>query len=145
MQKATSETRPPVETPKERELPSTMSPSTVKPKVCETNFTLIAIPKKNQKIFYVSGFNPGEFKCWNEIEDYSVKVCNGSPCVLYFLDKPDPKVTTMPPNYLDEKTLLKNGIGRYENSGKVWEMKGSSMWGRKDKGFGYYNSEGGGG
>ncbi len=114
-------------------------------KKCDPNFNLIASPKKNQKIYYVSGFNPGEFKCWEELEKESQKICAGSPCVIYFLDKPNPKITTTPPHYLDTNTLMTNGIGLYEYNGVEWEMKGSNIWGRKDKGFAYYNTNNAGG
>jgi len=115
------------------------------PKICDPNFNLIASPKKNQKIFYVSGFNPGEFKCWESLVSHSQKTCNGSPCVIYFVDKPTITPTTTGPHYIDANTLKTNGIARYEYNGANWEIKGSSMWGRKEKGYAYYNTDNAGG
>jgi len=115
------------------------------PKICDPNFNLIASPKKNQKIYYVSGFNPGEFKCWDALVSHSSKTCAGSPCVIYFVDKPTLTPTTTGPHYIDANTLKTNGIGRYEYNGSNWEIKGSSMWGRKEKGYAYYNTDNAGG
>ena len=115
------------------------------PKICDANFNLIASPKKNQKIFYVSGFNPGEFKCWDVLVMHSQTTCAGSPCVIYFVDKPTITPTTTAPHYIDANTLKTNGIGRYEYNGANWEIKGSSMWGRKEKGYAYYNTDNAGG
>ncbi len=125
--------------------PNETSQTPPPPKICDPNFNLIASPKKNQKIYYVSGFNPIEFKCWEELEKESQKICAGSPCVIYFLDKPNPKITTTPPHYMDANTLMTNGIGVFEYNGVMWEMKGANIWGRKDKGFGYYNTNNAGG
>jgi len=115
------------------------------PKICDPNFNLIASPKKNQKIYYVSGFNPGEFKCWDALVMHSQKTCAGSPCVIYFVDKPTLSTTTTPPHFIDPNTLKTNGIGRYEYNGANWEIKGSSTWGRKEKGYAYYNTDNAGG
>jgi len=116
-----------------------------KPKVCDINLKLIASPKKGQQIYYVTGLVPGEFKCWVDMENASIKLCNGSPCLIYFVDTPNPKVTSTPPDFLDAATLSKYGVGRFDYNGKNWEMKGANMWGRKDKGYGYYNTDNAGG
>jgi hypothetical protein len=111
------------------------------PKICDPNFTKLASPKNNQHIYYVTNFNPGEFKCWVKIEEFGIKTCDGTSCVLYFLDKANIKANSTPPHYLDENTLKTNGIGRFEYNGKYWEIKGANMWKRKDKGYGYYNTD----
>ncbi len=142
IQKDTHSASPKVVEPTPKETP-TYNPAT--PKKCDPNFNLIASPKKNQQIYYVSGFNPGEFKCWAELENHGVKICGGSPCMIYYLDKANVTVTSTPPHYIDVNTLKSNGIGRFEYNGAWWEIKGSNMWGRKDKGYGYYNTDHAGG
>ncbi|HZV71819.1 MAG TPA: hypothetical protein VFG10_19870 [Saprospiraceae bacterium] len=116
-----------------------------KPKICDINLKLIASPQKGMQIYYVTGLVPGEFKCWVDMENASIKLCNGTPCLLYFVDTPNPKVTSTPPHFLDAATLSKYGVGRFDYNGKNWEMKGANMWGRKDKGYGYYNTDNAGG
>lgn len=126
--------------PKEPEISIPM-----KPKICDINLKLIASPKSGQKIYYVTGLVPGEFKCWVDLENASLKICNGSPGVLYFVDIPNPKVTSTPPHFLDATTLATNGIGLFEYNGSNWVMRGASIWKRKDKGYGYYNTDNAGG
>ena len=115
------------------------------PKTCDPNFNLIGSPKKNQKIFYVSGFNPGEFKCWEGLVKHGQDICAGNPCLIYFVDIPNMHTTLTPPHYLDPNDLKTHGIGRFEDNGAWWEIKGSSMWGRKEKGYAYYNTNNAGG
>jgi hypothetical protein len=117
----------------------------LKPKICDINLKLIASPKSGQKIYYVTGLIPGEFKCWVDLENASLKICNGSPSVLYFVDTPNPKVTSTPPHFLDATTLATNGVGLFEYNGSNWTMRGASIWKRKDKGYGYYNTDNAGG
>lgn len=112
-----------------------------KPKVCNPNFTLISSPKKNHNIYYVTGFNAGEFKCWVDIEKHGEKLCGGNPCVITYVDKADVTITKTPPFYLDAKTLQTAGIGWYEYNGKYWELNGAKKWKRTDKGYGYYNTD----
>jgi hypothetical protein len=115
------------------------------PKICEPNFNLLGMPQRGQKIFYVSGFNPGEFKCWELLESHGTKTCENQPCVIYYMDKPIRTFTTVPPHFMNSETLKANGIGRFQSNGKDWELKGSSQWGRKEKGYAYYNTNAGGG
>ncbi|MFZ1676827.1 MAG: hypothetical protein WAT91_06110 [Saprospiraceae bacterium] len=117
----------------------------LKPKICDINLKLIASPKSGQKIYYVTGLIPGEFKCWVDLENASLKICNGSPSVLYFVDIPNPKVTSTPPHFLDATTLATNGVGLFEYNGSNWTMRGAGIWKRKDKGYGYYNTDNAGG
>lgn len=117
----------------------------MKPKICDINLTLVATPKKGQLIYYVTGLVPGEFKCWVDLENSSQKICNGNACVIYFVDVPNPTINKNPPHFMDAATLLKNGVGLYENTSKNWVMRGANIWGRKDKGFGYYNTNNAGG
>ncbi|MBK9981612.1 MAG: hypothetical protein IPP15_04180 [Saprospiraceae bacterium] len=117
----------------------------LKPKICDINLKLIASPKNGQKIYYVTGLIPGEFKCWVDLENASLKICNGSPSVLYFVDIPNPKVTPTPPHFLDASTLATNGVGLFEYNGSNWTMRGAGIWKRKDKGYGYYNTDNAGG
>ncbi len=111
------------------------------PKICDPNFTKLASPKNNQHIFYVTNFNPEEFKCWVKLEEFGIKTCDGVSCTIYFVDKATIKTSTTTPHYLDEATLKTAGIGRFEYNGKYWEIKGSNMWKRKAKGYGYYNTD----
>ena len=115
------------------------------PKICQPNFNVLSIPKKDQKIIYVSGFNPLEFKCWEELELYGQQTCKKQPCVIYYMDSAVRTFTTSPPHFMNENTLKEHGIGRFENTYSGWELKGSSQWGRKAKGYAYYNTNAGGG
>lgn len=112
-----------------------------KPKVCSPNFTKLASPTRSQHIYYVTGFNAEEFKCWNLLEEEGVKICGGNSCVVYFVDQPNVKATKTPPHYLDDATLKKSGIARFEFNGKYWEIKGAGQWKRTGKGYGYYNTD----
>jgi hypothetical protein len=114
---------------------------TTKPKACSPNFTLLGSPKKNQKVFFISGFNPEEFKCWIEIEKHGQNICGDSPCVITYVDKADVVLTKTEPYYLDAKTLQTAGIGWYQHNGKYWELNGAKKWKRTDKGYGYYNTD----
>jgi hypothetical protein len=115
------------------------------PKICDPNFNLLGLVKPDQKVFYVSGFNPGEFKCWEELESYGRKTCGGKSCIIYYMDKPIKTFTRKPPHFIDDELLKTAGIGRFEYDGKIWAMKGSSQWGRKEKGYAYYNTNDAGG
>ncbi len=134
---------PPRNEPSRPKEPEVIIP--LKPKVCDINLKLIASPKSGQKIYYVTGLIPSEFKCWVDLENASLKICNGSPSVLYFVDIPNPKVTSTPPHFLDATTLATNGVGLFEYNGSNWTMRGAGIWKRKDKGYGYYNTDNAGG
>ena len=105
------------------------------PKICDPNFTKLASPKNNQHIYYVTNFNPGEFKCWVKLEEFGTQICDGVSCSVYFVDKATVKTNITPPHYLDEATLQTAGIGRFEYNGKYWEIKGANMWKEKTKGM----------
>src|SRR5258706_12883743 len=53
-------------------------------KKCDPSYKLLASPSKTQKIIYVSGFNAGEFKCWEELVKYSQLVCGNNSCLIYY-------------------------------------------------------------
>lgn len=107
---------------------------------CDPNFTQLSKPIGQNHFYYVTGFDPREFKCWNELEKHGEKISNERPCVIYYIDIADAKINASGPAYLDAETLLKHGIARFEYSGKFWELKGARTWKRKDKGFEYYNT-----
>ncbi len=112
-----------------------------KPKICDPNFTKLASPKNYQHIVYVTNFNPEEFKCWVDLENYGIQLSAGNSCIVYFVDRANIKATTTPPHFLDENTLKTAGIGRFEYNGKYWEIQGASKWKRTGKGYGYYNTD----
>lgn len=111
------------------------------PKVCNPNFTKIATPAKNHHVVFVSGFKQEEFKCWVLLEEYGHSQCNGSPCVVYFVDKAEVKIEPALPHHMSDATLKSAGIGRYEYNGKYWVIKGASQWKRDGKGYGYFNTD----
>ena len=112
-----------------------------KEKVCNPNYTLIGKPAANQYVYYVTGFNEGEFKCWVLLEEHGNQICNKNICNVYYVDKADIALTKTAP-FVDIALLKKHGIGRFEYNGKYWEIKGaSSLWKRTDKGYGYYNTD----
>ncbi|MDZ4749777.1 MAG: hypothetical protein SH808_14955 [Saprospiraceae bacterium] len=112
-----------------------------KPKICDPNFTKLSSPKNYQHVVYVTNFNPEEFKCWIELENYGIQLSAGNSCIVYFVDKASIKTTNTPPHYLDDNTLKTAGIGRFEYNGKYWEIHGSNRWKRIGKGYGYYNTD----
>ena len=112
----------------------------VTPKICQPNFTAIGKPKNNRYLFYVTGFNPGEFKCWAAMEEHGQGICQGAPCVIYYLDQAKVPITTTPPHYVDPAILKEHGIGQFEHTTHWWEVKGSKIWGRTGKEFVYYNT-----
>jgi hypothetical protein len=111
------------------------------PKVCNPNFTKIATPLKNHHVVYVSGFKQEEFKCWVLLEEYGNSQCNGSPCVVYFVDNAEVKIEPSLPHHMSNATLKSAGVGRFEYNGKYWEIKGASQWKREGKGYGYFNTD----
>jgi len=123
----------------------TAPPIPLKPKLCDPNFKLLASPKKSQKIYYVSGFNPGEFKCWIELENFGQKLCGSNPCFIYYVDIANVLITSTPPHFVDEVDLKTHGIGWFKYNGKNWTIQGSTVWGRKEKGYAYYNTDNAGG
>ena len=118
-----------------------IDPVPAKPKICDPNFTKLSSPRKSMHIIYVTNFNPEEFKCWVNLEEYGVKTCGGNPGVVFFVDNANIKTNSTPPNYIDDNTLKTTGIGRFEYNGKYWELKGASTWKRSGKGYGYYNTD----
>ncbi len=110
------------------------------PKSCQPNFKMIGKPKGNHYLFYLTGFNPGEFKCWNLVEEHGVSICNGKPCVIYYVDDPNGSMSAPPPNYVDPKFLKEHGYGQFSHDENWWEMKGAKIWGRTGNPFLYFNT-----
>jgi hypothetical protein len=109
-------------------------------KICDPSFKSLAVPKRNQHIIYVSGFKVSEFKCWNILEEYGASLCGTTPCQIYFVDAPDVKATTTAPHFINAQDLIDHGVGHFEFDGDFWTVKGASIWKRKGKEYGYYNT-----
>ena len=109
------------------------------PKDCQPNFKMIGKPKDDHYLFYLTGFKLGEFKCWNLVEEHGVSICNGKPCVIYYVDDPNGSISG-PPNYVDPKFLKTHGVGQFSHDKNWWEMKGSKIWGREGKQYLYFNT-----
>lgn len=128
----------PSATPKEKD-GVTIYP-TAPAKSCQPNFKMIGKPKGNHYLFYLTGFVPGEFKCWNLVEEHGVSICNGQPCTIYYVDDPNGSMSAPPPNYVDPKYLKEHGLGQFSHDENWWEMKGSKIWGREGKQYLYFNT-----
>jgi hypothetical protein len=119
-------------------------PETSKPRItnhkCSPNFTLLATPKKNQHVFYVTNFDHQEFECWQLMEVHSTKVCNEQNCTIIYVDKADVSINAAQPDLIDVSVLKEHGIGRFTLKGKYWEIRGSSIWRRTGNGWAYYNT-----
>lgn len=111
-----------------------------KPKICDPDYTRLFVPKTDQYIYYVSGFNPDEFKCWVELENEGTRICGEHACIVYFMDSPNVKANKTPPHFMDDAALKQNGIGKFVFDGKYWEIKGAGQWKRQGNGYGYYNT-----
>jgi hypothetical protein len=110
------------------------------PKVCDPGFTVIGKPKPNFYVYYVTGFKPGEFKCWEELEKHGISLCQGEPCTIYYLDIAKVTIHASPP-YVDPAVLKEHGVGQFEHGAHWWESKGAKqLWGRPGKEFVYYNT-----
>src|SRR5688572_474383 len=91
--------KPVVEPPK---TPEGYDPN--KPKVCNPSFKLLKSLGSNHHVYYVSGFNPGEFKCWEFIEAHGLDVCGKKPCQVYYVDAPDVRISSAAP-YVEKGVL----------------------------------------
>ena len=74
------------------------------------------------------------------MEEHGVSICNGQPCVIYYVDDPNASMSAPPPNYVDPKFLKAHGYGQFSHDENWWEMKGSKIWGREGKQFLYFNT-----
>lgn len=121
-------------------------PSPAAIKVCNPNFNILKSPAKNHHVYYVSQFNPGEFKCWELLQKHANEICGGVPCKISYVDDPKVTFTSTNPYYMDAESLMNYGIGFYEHTGTWWEIKGARLWNRKGDGYKYYytNHQGGG-
>ena len=128
-----------VATPSTPSEPSKVYPKPT-PKTCQPNFTMIGKPKGNHYLFYVTGFNPGEFKCWGELEAHGVEISKGRPCVIYYVDTPNASMTAIPPDYVDKKVLMEHGLGQFAHDEHWREVKGAKLWGRSGAEFTYFNT-----
>ncbi|HJW28271.1 MAG TPA: hypothetical protein VJ508_03375 [Saprospiraceae bacterium] len=106
---------------------------------CDVNFTLLGKPKSNQQVFYITGFNPTEFKCWEELELHAVKQSNNQPGIVIYVDDPKIKINPALPDLIDAAALKAHGVGRFELK-KFWEMSGARIWKREGKGYDYFDS-----
>lgn len=122
---------------KPAETPTDYDPD--KPKVCSPSFKLLKSPAPTHHVYYVSGFNSGEFKCWGLLEKHGQEICNKKPCQVYYIDAADVSFTTSAP-YMDAGTLKKVGVAYFTHDNHFFEIKGSSLWGRTGKGNAYYNT-----
>jgi hypothetical protein len=127
---------PPTDAKKEKSI----STPHISYRICSPNFTLLAKPSQNRQIFYVSGFDHQEFKCWEELQTHAKKICNGQSCEIYYVDIADIKVLPNGPDLLDPTVLKAHGIGKFTFDGNYWELKGSSIWKRKGNGWSYYTT-----
>ena len=109
-------------------------------RICNPNFTLLAKPSANKQIFYVSGFDHEEFKCWEEIQYQAVKACGDHPCTIYYVDMADIKVIPSAPDLIDAAVLKEHGIGKFVYDGKYWNLNGASIWKRTGNGWSYYTT-----
>ncbi|MDQ3017297.1 MAG: hypothetical protein M3R25_11350 [Bacteroidota bacterium] len=120
--------------------PPTSTP-VVTNKECNPNFSQIGAPKKSTYFYYATGFNVEEFKCWSFLEAHGKGICNGRPCTVIYLDRPNAHIGDTAPNYIDAATLMNYGIAKYTYNGKFWEVKGAREWMRKGNGYGYFNTD----
>jgi hypothetical protein len=108
--------------------------------ICSPNFTLLAKPQANKQIFYVSGFDQKEFKCWEEIQKHAFKLCGDKVCTIYYVDLADIKVNPAAKDLVDPAVLKEHGVGRFVHDGKFWSLNGSSIWKRQGNGWAYYTT-----
>lgn len=111
-----------------------------KEKTCNPGFNALAKPTGSLHFFYVSGFNAGEFICWKALEVHGTEICGDQKCVIYYFDDAKIAATNSPPHYVNDQTLMKNGIGRFEFNGHFWELKGAKVWKRQGAQYAYYNT-----
>lgn len=133
----TSKVEPPRPVVEEPKTPEGYDPD--KPKICNPSFKLLKSPGANQHVYYVSGFNPGEFKCWEFIETHGQEVCGKKPCQVYYVDAPDVSISSAAP-YIDKNILAKKGVAFFTHDNNYFEIKGAKTWGRTEKGYLYYNT-----
>jgi hypothetical protein len=108
--------------------------------ICNLNFTLLAKPDPNRQLFYISGFNHEEFKCWEEIQNHATKICGDQACTIYYVDMADVKVIPSDKDLLDPTVLKEHGIAKFNHNGKYWDLNGSAIWKRKGNGWSYYTT-----
>ena len=107
---------------------------------CEVSFILLSNPTKTTHIYQVNGFDASNNRCWTKVQEHGVKLCNGSPCEVSYLEISNITKSSDPPHYVDAATLKKHGIGQFTYKNSWWEFHGAKIWGRAGKGYEFYNS-----
>jgi len=108
--------------------------------ICSPNFTLLSKPKSNVQIYYVSGFDHQEFKCWEVLQNHAVKLCNDQICTIYYVDKAEINVVPGAKDLMEPSELKEHGICRFTHDGKFWSLQGSSIWKRSGNGWSYFTT-----
>lgn len=108
--------------------------------ICNVNITLLAKPAPGKQIFYVSGVDPKEFKCWEEIQNHAIKICGEENCTLYYVDMADIKVNPNATDLMDPAVLKEHGVAKFAQAKKFYNFNGASIWKRQGDGWAYYNT-----
>ena len=108
--------------------------------ICSPNLTLLAKPATGKQIFYVTGFDEKEFKCWEEVLKHATKICGEESCTLYYVDAADIKVVSSATDLMDPTALKEHGVAKFAQVKKIYNFNGASIWKRKGNGWAYYNT-----
>ncbi len=108
--------------------------------ICNPNVTLLVKPAAGKQIFYVTGFDEKEFKCWEEVLKHATKICGEENCTLYYVDGAEIKVVPGATDLMDPAVLKEHGVAKFVQVKKTYNFNGSSIWKRKGNGWAYYNT-----
>jgi len=108
--------------------------------ICSPNVTLLAKPAQGKQIFYVTGFDEKEFKCWEELLLHATRLCGEESCTIYYVDAADIKVIPGATDLMDPAALKEHGVAKFAKVNKTYNFNGSSIWKRKGNGWAYYNT-----
>jgi hypothetical protein len=108
--------------------------------ICSPNITLLAKPSAGKQIFYVSGLDPQEFKCWEEILKHATSICGEENCTLYYVDMADIKVIPGAADLIDPAVLKEHGVAKFAQVKKFYNFNGASIWKRQGNGWAYYTT-----
>ena len=108
--------------------------------ICSPNITLLAKPAAGKQIFYVSGLDPQEFKCWEEILKHATSICGEENCTLIYVDMADIKVNPSAADLIDPEVLKEHGVAKFAQLKKFYNFNGAAIWKRKGNGWAYYNT-----
>jgi hypothetical protein len=108
--------------------------------------TLLAKPAPGKQIFYVTGFDDKEFKCWEEVLQHARSICGEENCTLYYVDMADIKVIPGATDLMDPAALKEHGVAKFALVKKTYYFNGASILKRKGNGWAYYytNNQAGG-